>query len=156
MPSYLMIWSMSCMVQVMSSVFSCLQVFGASITDAILSHDMLIVMFASGYAKCFLVFTGVWGQYNRCHPNSSLCMPQVMSSFFLCLQVFGASITDAILSHDMLIVMYASGYVKCFLVFTGVWDQYNGCHLISRYSNRHACLRLCQVFSCVFRCFGPV
>ena len=36
----------------------------------------------------------------------------VMSSVFLCLQVFGASITDAILSHDMLIVMYASGYVK--------------------------------------------
>ena len=43
---------------------------------------------------------------------SSSCMPQVMCSVFLCLQVFGASITDAILSHDMLIVMYASGYVK--------------------------------------------
>ena len=50
-------------------------------------------------------------------------MPQAMSSVFLCLQVFGASITDAILSHDILIVMYASGYVKCFLMFTGVWDQ---------------------------------
>ena len=35
------------------------------------------------------------------------CMPKVMSSVFLCLQVFGASIMDAILSHDMLIVMYA-------------------------------------------------
>ena len=54
-----MIWSLSCMPQVMSSVFLCLQVFGASITDAILSHDMLIIMYASGYAKCFLVFTGV-------------------------------------------------------------------------------------------------
>ena len=70
MTSYLMICSLSCMSQVMSSVFLCLQVFGASITDAILSHDMLIVMDASGYVKCFLVFTGVWGQYNRCHPIS--------------------------------------------------------------------------------------
>ena len=51
---------------------------------------------------------------------SSSCMPQVMSSVFLCLQVFGASITDATLSRDMLIVMYALGYVKCFLMFTGV------------------------------------
>ena len=57
-------------------------------------------------------------------------MPQVMSSVFLCLQVFGASITDAILSLDMLIVMYASGYVKYFLVFTGVWGQNEGCHPI--------------------------
>ena len=76
--------------------------FGASITNATLSHDMLIVMYASGYDKCFM-----------------------------CLQVFGASITDAILSHDMLIVMFASGYVKCFLVFTGVWGQYNRDHPIS-------------------------
>ena len=58
-------------------------------------------------------------------------MPQVMSSVFLYLEVFGASITDAILSHDTLIVMYASGNVKCFLVFTGVWGQYNRCHPIS-------------------------
>ena len=87
---------------------------------------------------------------------SSSCMPQVMSSVFLCLQVFGASITDDILSHDMLIVMYASGYVKSFLVFTGVWGQYNRCHPISWYAHRHVCLRLCQVFSCVFRCLGPV
>ena len=56
-------WFMSC-------VFLCLQVFGASITDDILSQDMLIVMYASGYVKCFLVFTGVWDQYNRCHPIS--------------------------------------------------------------------------------------
>ena len=90
------------MPQVMASVFLCLQVFGASITDAILSHDMLFVMYALGYVKCFL-----------------------------CLLVFGASITDAILSHDMLIVMYASGYVKCFHVFTGVWGQYYRCHPIS-------------------------
>ena len=103
MPSYLMICSLSCLPQVMSSVFMCLQVFGASITDAILSHDMLIITYASGYVKCFLVFTGV----------------------------FGASITDAFLSHDMLIVMYASGYVQCFLVFTGVWGQYNRCYPIS-------------------------
>ena len=81
----------------------CLQEFGASITDAILSHDMLIVMYASGYVMCF-----------SCG-----------------LQEFGASITDAMLSHDMLLVMYASGYVKCFLVFTGVWGQYNRCYPIS-------------------------
>ena len=84
------------------------------------------------------------------------CMPKVMSSVFLCLQVFGASITDAILSHDMLIVMYFSGYVKCFLVFTGFWGQYNRCNPISRYAHSHVCLRLCQVFSCVYRCLGPV
>ena len=65
-----MICSLSCMPQVMSSVFFCLQVFGASKTDVILSHDMLIVMYAPGYVKCCLVFTGVWGQYNRCHPIS--------------------------------------------------------------------------------------
>ena len=59
MPSYLMICSSSCMPQVMSSVFLCLQVFGASITDATLSRDMLIVMYALGYVKCFLMFTGV-------------------------------------------------------------------------------------------------
>ena len=70
MTSYLMICSLLCMPQVMSSVFLYLQVFGASITDAILSHDMLIIMFAPGYVKCFLVFTGVWGQYNRCNPIS--------------------------------------------------------------------------------------
>ena len=70
MLSYLMICSLSCKPQVRSSVFLCLQVFVASITDAILSHDMLIVVYASGYVKCFLVFTGVWGQYNRCHPIS--------------------------------------------------------------------------------------
>ena len=58
------------MPQVMSSVFLDLQVFWASITDAILSHDMLSVIDASGYVKCFLVFTGVWGQLNRCHPIS--------------------------------------------------------------------------------------
>ena len=62
---------------------------------------------------------------------SKLCIPQVMSSVFLCLQVCGASMTDAILSHDILIVMYFSGYVKCFLVFTGFWGQYNRCHPIS-------------------------
>ena len=90
------------MPQVMSSVFLCLQVFGASKTDVILSQDMLIVMYASDYVKCFRVFTGVWGQYN-----------------------------EVILSHDILIVMYASGYVKCFLVFTGVWGQYNRCYPIS-------------------------
>ena len=58
-------------------------------------------------------------------------MPQALWSAFLCLHVFGASITDAILYHDMLIVMYASGYVKYFLVFTGVLGQYEGCHPIS-------------------------
>ena len=79
------------MPQVMSSVFLCLQVFGASITDASLSHDMLIVMYALGYAKCFLVLTGVWGQYNRCHPISRY------AHSFVCL-----------------------GFDKCFLVFTGV------------------------------------
>ena len=65
-----MICSLSCMPQVMSSVFLCLQVLGSSITDAILSHDMLLVMYASDYVKCFFVFTGVWGQYNRCYPIS--------------------------------------------------------------------------------------
>ena len=70
MPSYLKIYSSSCMPQVMSSVFLCLQVFGASIKDAILPQDMLIVMYASGYVECFLVFTDVWGQYNRCYPIS--------------------------------------------------------------------------------------
>ena len=94
MLSYLKIRSLSCMPPVMSSVFLCLQEFGASITDDILSHDMLIVMYT-------------W----------------FMSCFLLCLQVFGASITDVILSHDILIVMYASVYVKSFLVFTGVWGQ---------------------------------
>ena len=83
-------------------------------------------------------------------------MPHVMSSVFSCLQVFGVSITDAILSHDMLIVMYASGYTKCFLMFTGVLGQYNRCHPISRNASHHACLGLCQVFSCVQRCLGPV
>ena len=62
-----MICSLSCLPQVMSSVFLCLQVFGASITDAIISHDMIIVIYAPGYVKCFLVFTDVWGQYNRCY-----------------------------------------------------------------------------------------
>ena len=84
-------------------MFSCIYRFlGATLTDAILSHEMLIVIYASGYV-----------------------------SVFLCLQVFGASITDAILSHIMLIIMYASGYVQCFLVFTGVLGQYEGCHPIS-------------------------
>ena len=87
---------------------------------------------------------------------SSSCMPRVMSSVFLCLQVFGASITDAILPHDILIVLYASGYVECFLMFTGVWGQYNSCHPTSLYAHSHVCLRLCQVFSCVHRCLGPV
>ena len=81
---------------------------------------------------------------------------EVMTSVCLCLQVFGASITDDILSHDMLIVMFALGYVKCFLVFTGVWGQYNRCHPISLYSHSHVCLGLCKVFSCVYRCLGPV
>ena len=54
----------------MLSVFLCLKVFGASITDAILSNDMLKFMYAIGYVQCFLVFTGVLGQYNRCNPLS--------------------------------------------------------------------------------------
>ena len=33
---------------------------------------------------------------------------------FFVFQIFGSSITNAILSHDLLIVMYASGYVKFF------------------------------------------
>ena len=148
------------MPQVMSSVFLCSQVFGASITDAILSHDMLIVMYASGYVKCFLVFTGVWSQYKRCPPiswyaHSHVCL-RLCQFFFLGLQVFWASITDAILSHDMFIIMCASGYVKCYLVFTGVWGQLNRCHPISWYVHHHVCLGLCQVFSCVYRCLGPV
>lgn len=32
--------------------------------------------------------------------------------YFFQLQVFGSSIVNAMLSHDMLIVMYASGYVR--------------------------------------------
>ena len=79
-----------------------------------------------------------------------------MASVFLCLQVLGACLTHAVLYHDMLIVMYAAGYVKCFLVFTGVWDQYNRCHPISRYAHSYVCLRVYQVFSCVYRCLAPV